>query len=170
MSKAFPAIQETVEQLETLLKAAHDGNRQLRLELLWLIKTGQVSSRIEAGQRLFQHRHTISRGLTAYEQGGLDKLFVRGKCGPHSGQRQLSDEVYQALQDRLASPQGFVSYGQIQQWLWHEWGQWVKYSTLHHLVRYELKAKLKQPRPSHSKKIPTTKLISASASHNGWVG
>ena len=47
MSKAFPVIQETVEQLETLLKAEHDGNRQLRLELLWLIKTGQVHSRIE---------------------------------------------------------------------------------------------------------------------------
>ena len=164
MSKAFPEIIESVEQLEALLKAERDGNRQRRLELLWLIQSGQVGSRVEAGKRLFQHRHTISNWLSAYQQGGLAQLLERRKKGPKGGQRQLSDEAYEALQNRLADRQGFASYGQIQQWLWREWGQWVKYSTLHHLVRYELKAKLKSPRPSHSKKIPPRKLISANAS------
>ena len=47
MSKALPEIAESVDQLESLLKAERDGNRQRRLELLWLIKTAQVGSRVE---------------------------------------------------------------------------------------------------------------------------
>ena len=160
MNKALPQIKETVDQLEALLKAEHDGNRQRRLELLWLLKTGEARSRVQAAERLFQHRHTISHWLTAYEQGGLDQLLEYGKKGPKGGQRQLTDAAYEALQQRLANGQGFISYGQIQQWLWDEWGQWVKYSTLHNLVRYELKAKLKRPRPRHQKKVWPKKLTS----------
>jgi hypothetical protein len=51
------------------------------------------------------------------------------------------------LKQRLAQPQGFNSYGQIQQWLEAECGVVVAYRTVHQTVRYKLNAKLKVPRP-----------------------
>jgi hypothetical protein len=51
------------------------------------------------------------------------------------------------LKQRLAQPQGFNSYGQIQQWLKAECGVVVAYRTVHQTVRYKLNAKLKVPRP-----------------------
>ena len=62
---------------------------------------------LRAGKRLFQHRHTISNWLNAYQQGGLPQLLERRKKEPKGGQRQLSDEGYEALQARLAKSSGF---------------------------------------------------------------
>jgi len=51
------------------------------------------------------------------------------------------------LQEQLAKPQGFKSYGQIQQWLLQECNVDVAYQTVHAYVRYKLKGKPKVPRP-----------------------
>jgi hypothetical protein len=52
----------------------------------------------------------------------------------------------------------------IQQWLREEFGLEVPYQTLHGIVRYQLKAKLKRPRPSHAKKTrPRRRILSSSA-------
>ena len=57
----------------------------------------------------------------------------------------------EALKDRLAEPEGFGSYKEVQQWLAAEQGLELCYSTVHGIVRYGLGAKPKAPRPSHSK-------------------
>jgi len=44
-------------------------------------------------------------------------------------------------------PEGFNSYSQIQEWLSQECQVAVAYKTVHKIVRYKLKAKLKVPRP-----------------------
>ncbi|MBW4636566.1 MAG: winged helix-turn-helix domain-containing protein [Iphinoe sp. HA4291-MV1] len=41
---------------------------------------------------------------------------------------------------------GFAGYKQIQHWLGTVLGIEAEYATVHHLVRYHLKAKLKVPR------------------------
>jgi len=51
------------------------------------------------------------------------------------------------LKARLAQPEGFHSYQAIQQWLEQTCQLKVEYGTLYRPVRYELKAKLKVPRP-----------------------
>jgi len=56
-----------------------------------------------------------------------------------------------SLQRRLAQPEGFKSYTQIQQWLKDTLGIKAEYRTVHELVRYRLKAKLKAARPVHLK-------------------
>lgn len=58
------------------------------------------------------------------------------------------------LQKRLKQPQGFTSYGQVQQWLEQECGVSAAYKTVHQLVRYKLQAKLKKPRPKSRKQHP----------------
>ncbi len=60
---------------------------------------------------------------------------------------EIDGEMRERLQERLKQPEGFKSYGQIQQWLEQEFGKAVKYKTVYKTVRYRLKAKLKVPRP-----------------------
>jgi hypothetical protein len=74
--------------------------------------------------------------------------------------------VFTPFQARLATASGFASYGAIQQWLREAFRLEVPYKTLHGLVHYQLKAKLKRPRPSHAKKTslrPRTLFSSAPA-------
>ena len=63
----------------------------------------------------------------------------------------------EALKDRLAEPEGFGSYKDIQRWLAEEHGVELCYSTVHGIVRYDLGAKPKSPRPSHPKKTSRSK-------------
>lgn len=48
---------------------------------------------------------------------------------------------------KLQDPEGFNSYGQVQQWLAQEWEIDASYPTAHQVVRYQLQSKLKIPRP-----------------------
>jgi putative transposase len=64
----------------------------------------------------------------------------------------VSPAVRDALSQRLAHPEGFASYKAIWQWLQQEHGLALAYITVHRLVRYHLRAKLKVPRKSHIKK------------------
>jgi hypothetical protein len=56
------------------------------------------------------------------------------------------------LQERLNTPQGFASYRQAHLWLQETFDLTLPYKTLYKIMRVELKAKLKRPRPSHAKK------------------
>lgn len=94
------------------------------------------------------------RWLERYRAGGLERLVELDyrQCGRPG---VLPAPVRSALQARLADPeQGFASYGEIQQWLAEEWGLTVKYPTMHRIVRYQLRAKLKVPRPRHIDQSP----------------
>lgn len=69
-------------------------------------------------------------------------------------QRVIPPEVTERLQARLAEPSGFPSYKAIWQWLRQDCQLEVDYKTVHRIVRYELKAKLKVLRPRHHKQAP----------------
>ncbi len=58
------------------------------------------------------------------------------------------------LKERLNQPQGFKSYGEIQNWLNQRFGVDLAYKSVHKIVRYKLKAKLKIPRPQSPKAKP----------------
>ena len=60
----------------------------------------------------------------------------------------LPEAVQAALEERLQAPEGFASSGAIQKWLQEGYGLEVKYKTIHRIVRYQLRGKLKVPRPS----------------------
>ena len=66
---------------------------------------------------------------------------------------KIKGQVLEQLQQKLSQPQrlephvGFKSYQDIHSWLTQLFGLEIGYSTVHRIVRYQLKAKLKVPRP-----------------------
>lgn len=73
---------------------------------------------------------------------------------PPEKQSLVPSTVINQLHQKLTQPQGFKSYTQIQEWLSQEYQVAVAYKTLHKIVRYKLKAKLKVPRPRSANTKP----------------
>lgn len=145
-------IKESLEELEKALKYATTVSSKERLQMLYLLKSGQVSSRLKLAELIGRDQATITRWLRKYKDGGRGSLLeVKHAPGKVSIVR---GEILERLKQRLQSPQGFQSYGQIQQWLVAEFGLNIAYKTVYELVRYSLGAKLKVPRPQSLKQHP----------------
>jgi transposase len=171
MYQPLPPITEDLETLEERLRRERDPKRKPRLHLLVLLKSGQVTSRGHAAAHLALHRNTVAAWLRRYHDGGLEALLTYKEAGAPAGQKTLPPAVFKQLKTRLATPTGFASYGAVQQWLRAECGLEVPYKTLHGIVHYQLKAKLKRPRPSHAKNTRPrrrTLLSSAPVASGQW--
>ena len=151
--RTLPSIAESAEELRKQIRTTREAELRERLHLLLLIRTGELNTRQALAQRLMRHRNTIARWLEAYQAGGLDRLLRRSRGGKPPGQRTLPDPVFEALKARLKTDEGFSSYVEVQRWLHDEYGLKVPYKTVHQIVRYTLKAKLKRARPVHPKKV-----------------
>ena len=153
-TRPFPPITEDLATLHNRLRQARLAIVKQRLHLLVLVKSEPTLTRQQAAERLALHRNTITRWLRRYHQGGLNALLERRSRGAPAEQKSLPAEVLTQLQARLNTPQGFRSYGQVQRWLQDDFNLEIPYSTLHKIIRYRLRAKLKRARPSHAKKTP----------------
>ena len=150
MRKAVPVITEAAEALKQRLQREHDGRKKPRLQMLYLLASGQAYTRQKVARLLGVHRNTVGHWLARYETGGLEallELYVPAGKPP-----SLSPEVLAALARALQRPAGFASYEALRQWVKQTYHLDVKYHTLYRIVRTQLKAKLKVPRPSHTKK------------------
>jgi transposase len=164
MYQPLPAITEDLDTLQARLRSERDPHRRPRLHLLVLLKSGQVTTRRHAATHLAVHRTTVALWLRTYRDGGLSALLTYKEAGAPAGQKTLPPAVFEQLKTRLATSTGFASYLDVQRWLREEFGVEVPYKTLHGIVRYQLKAKLKRPRPSHAKKpSPRPRTVSNSA-------
>ena len=150
MKKPIPLIHETSEELKRRLKTARDTQKQQRVQVLYLLQTQQARTRRQVARLLGVSRHTIGRWLAAYERGGIPQLLTIAKAPGNAP--LLPPAVRQALRHRLAQPEGFASDQAIWPWLQDEYGLSLAYKTVHKLVRYQLRAKLKVPRKSPIKK------------------
>ena len=162
MYRPLPEIKEPLAELEARLRQERNAELRPRLHLLVLLASGAVTSRSDAAAHLALHRNTVSRYLARYEAGGLDALLKREKGGAPAQQRTLTPPVLEALQARLDG-EGFDSYIEAHRWLVDEHGVESPYSTVHRLLRYRLRAKLKRARPSHAKKTSSKLPISPGA-------
>jgi transposase len=169
MYQPLPTITEDLALLQARLRYERDPQLRPRVHLLVLLKSGQVTSRGQAAAHLAVHRNTIAGWLRRYRHGGLQALLTYKEPGAPSGQKTLPPTVFAQLQARLATPAGFVSYMEIQHWLREELALDVPYTTLHGMVRYQLKAKLKRPRPSHAKKTSRRPRTLSSSVHDAWA-
>ena len=141
-------VQESAEYLSKSLKNTRRAFEKERLQMLWWIKTEQVTQHQELSQRLGRDGSTVTKLLQRDWRGGLSKL-LEVKTAP--GETPvIQGEMLNELVSKLKSPEGFSSYGQIVEWIKQEWNVQVKYKTVHSLVRYKLGAKLKVPRPISS--------------------
>lgn len=150
--RPLPHISEDLDLLRKRLRQTSDLRLKPRLHLLVLVKAKKVRTRQEAAARLALHRNTVGRWLRRYQVEGLDGLLRLARRGAPVGQRALPEPALAALKRRLEDPEGFGSYLEVQQWLEEAFGLELSYKTVHKLVRYRLKAKLKRPRPRHAKK------------------
>lgn len=150
MRKALPVITEDAELLKQRLHGEHDGRQKPRRQMLYLLASGQAHTRHDVAQLLGVHRNTIGHWLARYEAGGLEALL--DLYVPAGKPLSLSPEVLAAIAHALQRPAGFASYEALRQWVKQTHHLDVNYHTLYSIVRTKLQAKLKVPRPSHTKK------------------
>ena len=150
MRIAIPPITEHEADLKQRLRREHDSDKKLRLQMLYLLASGQAHHRQEVAHLLGVHRNTIGRWLALYAARGLQSLLETyvpaGKPVSHA------PAVLASLEEAIHRPEGFASYQELRQWVRQTHGVEVKYKTLYTLVRVRFKAKLKVARPSHTKK------------------
>ena len=150
---------ETISELRSRLKSATSASNKERLQMLYLLKLGKVQSRQELANLLGRDKSTITRWLSKYKNNGrVGLLSIKKAPGKAS---LISPSILEKLRTKFKQPEEFKSYGEIQQWLSKEYGLKIAYKTVHKIVRYKLKAKLKGPRPyskmrrnSKKKKLP----------------
>ena len=150
MRKALPIITEDVENLKQRLPRAHDGRKRPRLQMLYLLASGQAQTRQAVAQLLGVHRNTIGHWLAIDETGGLEALLE--VYVPAGQPISLSPGVLASIEQALQEPAGFASYEALRQWVQQTHHVEGSYHTLYPIVRTRFRAKLKVPRPSHTKK------------------
>lgn len=150
MRKALPVITEEVENLKQRLRRTYDARKKPRLQMLYLLASGQAQTRREVAHLLSVHRNTIGHWLAIYETGGLEALLA--VYVPAGKPCSLSPEVLASIAQVLQEPAGFASYEALRQWVQQTHHVDVNYHTLYTIVRTRFRAKLKVPRPSHTKK------------------
>jgi transposase len=149
MRNPIPTIRQEVAALKERLQHEHDGHKKPRVQMLYLLASGQAQTRQDVARLLGVHRNTISRWLALYATGGLEALLAT--YIPTGKPVSLAPAVLASLERALHRPEGFASYEALRQWVWRTHGVEVKYKTLYTLVRTRFKAKLKVARPSHTK-------------------
>lgn len=150
MRIAIPPLREQVDDLRRRLQREHDGPKKLRLQMLYLLASGQARDRQEVASLLGVHRHTIGRWLALYAARGLDALLAT--YVPAGKPVSLAPAVLTRIEQALRRPEGFASYEALRQWVAQTHHVQVKYKTLYTIVRTRFRTKLKVPRPSHTKK------------------
>lgn len=138
-------ILETESKLKQLLRKEKLGSRKERIQLLYLLKSQQAQTVIQAAELLGRHRVTLQNWLAKYREGGLENLL--GRASSSGRPRKIPTWAEKALANRLEEPVGFESYSAICQWLETNLGITAKYKTVHSLVYYKLKASPKIARP-----------------------
>ena len=150
MRKTLPVIAEGTDTLKQRLQPEHHGRKKPRLQMLYLLASGQAQTRQGVAQLLGVHRNTIGHWLAIYEAGGLAALL--DVYVPAGKPVSLPSDVLASLEQALRRPAGFASYEALRQWVKQRYQLDVNYHTLYTIVRTRFNARLKVPRPSHTKK------------------
>lgn len=137
MRASIPPITESVDELHDRLIQEHRKRLKVRIQALWLLKTQQCVTREAVAEALDVHRHTVTRWLNKYEEGGIAELLTI-RTRPNR-KRVVSRTTLRSLERELTEhPEQFSSYKDVQAWLKQHYGIDVKYKTIYRLVRYEM--------------------------------
>jgi transposase len=150
MRTPIPAITDHADDLKQRLQRERNGHKRPRLQMLYLLASGQAHTRQQLAHLLGVHRNTIGRWLALYATGGVNALLAL--YVPAGKPVSLAPAVLASLEQALRRPEGFASYEALRQWVRRTHGVEVKYKTLYTLVRTRFHTKLKVARPSHTKK------------------
>jgi transposase len=151
MRKKMPTITESAAELVQRMQDEPDGKKRQRLHALYLVASGHARYRQEVAAALGVHRHRVAAWFAAYVIGGVEQALQYDVPRPTRA-RRMTDTALTALKEHLQTPAGFASYGHIRTWLAEPHQVQLSYSSVDAVVRGELRAKPKRPRPSHEKK------------------
>lgn len=141
-------VQESLKELTEKLRQAQTQTVKERLQVLYWLKQETPPSVITIAKAIGRHRSTVQTWLSMYRDGGLEAM-LKIKKSP-GGVRVIPKWAENALDKRLQEANhGFVSYGQVQQWLSETLGVEARYHAVYQMAHYRLKAKLKVARPQH---------------------
>lgn len=144
---------EVVESLVELYSLQNkQPNRSLinRVQMLILLKKGNIKYHTELEESLPFNIRTIKDWMKMYRQGGLSQLLSFNQGGNRSA--AIQGEVYDKLGAVLKDPNNQIcSYQELQQYV-AGLGVEIKYKALYKFVREHFKVKLKVGRKSNIKK------------------
>ena len=150
MNNGMPAIWESPDQLRTLMAQATHPRKLQRLQMLYLLRTGQAQTRTHVAQLLGLYRETVGDWLESYRRGAVAGLLSwRTPPGLSSS---LSPEAVAGLREHLADPAGAASYKELQHWLETTYGLKTTYRIVYYTATRVLGARLAVARPCHIKK------------------
>src|SRR5512144_707420 len=122
-------ITETADELKQLMNAQQKAKLKERVQALYLLKNKHAKTLQDLVNLLGRPTSTIESWLTLYRKKGLLGLLA---WNYHGGQPPaIPDPVLTELREKLSQPQGFKSYGEIQQWLKEQDGLEINYTTFH---------------------------------------
>jgi len=150
MRRSLPEIQESISELEKLMKTTKKARLRERIHMLYLIKSEQAKTRQIVARVLSVNRATIKRWLNTYEMEGISGLLTI-KTKPNR-KPSIPPDILRQMKQKLRDPEGFKSYKDIQLWIQKEFSLSLTYRAVYNTVRNRLKAKLKVGRKSHIKK------------------
>ena len=145
-------ISESVEELKILMKKQKTGLGYAKVQALYLLKIKAVDTIRHLAVIIGRGESTIHRWLQSYKTGGLSLLLEEP---PKTGRPKILDvEEVAKIQQELSDSEGFNSYKEVKLWLSVCQNIEISYPTIHRIVKYELRGKLKVPRPIHEKQKP----------------
>ncbi len=152
MRKKIPQVAEELIDLKSLLKKENKSWVKQRLQMLYLLKSKQVTTILELSSILAVNRNTVGRWLALYEKGQLPELIEMRK--PKGRALSIPLDILTKLKDELRKLDKFKSYKDIQDWLKENHGLEIPYKTVHKIVKYKLSGKIKRKKTStENKKI-----------------
>ncbi|UFP96581.1 helix-turn-helix domain-containing protein [Gloeobacter morelensis] len=137
-------IKESAEELRALLRQRASSEVKERIQVLYLYKTGIVTTEQGLAAVVGRSTSTVFRWLQTYRSDGIAGLTRTQRSSGRPA--DIQGEVLEKLKERLKQPDTFKSYKQIQEWLASECGIDVSYKVVYDTVRYRLKVTLKSTR------------------------
>ena len=141
-------VKESVKELKLLQKK--QPTSYSRLQMLLLIKEGEIVSKDGLAQALNVSNKSVHTWRTKYIQGGIE-LLLEDKRGGKQG--QITDLVHEKLSQRLNNGmEGFKSFIEIQQWLKKNFDIEMDYHAVNKYIKRKFWARPKVARKSHVNK------------------
>jgi transposase-like protein len=141
-----------------------DSRKWTRLQMLYLLRTGQATDRSQVARLLGVYRETVGEWLANYEQGGLTKLLEIGQAS--GAVSSLPAEVIAAMRAKLADPTGVRSFQALRRWVEQTYGLKTTYGIVYYTATQILDGRLAVARRSHTKKKRKTRQPSVPAWNN----
>lgn len=140
-------IKETKENIKKEMDIEKDVRKKDRLMFLYLIKSEQCKVLTKVGRILGKDRRTMRNWALKYKIGGKEELLKRDSSNGVSS--ILTKEELEKLDEKLKTPEGFISYESVRIWIQEEFNKEMTYKGVYNLCKYKLKSSLKVPRASN---------------------